>query len=194
MFSHGCSRSQPATSLGSTPAGQFEWVMQRLERAVLDFRPSQRSGLWIGTPIITHELFPPDATEPRYKARVTIESKVAYVHDQPLLASDQEKKRQEFLEHEKNQREIEQQSEVEDPLIEEFMDQMEELAAEPPTTLPPTTLMPEVLIKNPQASDRKVYDLVYLKGRWELPAEPETDHERLWFEYALGTSPKDILR
>jgi hypothetical protein len=163
--------------------------MQRLERAVLDFRPSQRSGLRIGMPKITHELFPPDATQPHYKARVTIESTVAYVHDQPLLASDREKKRQEILERDKIQRNIERQPEVEDPLIEKFMDQMEELAAEPPTPL-----MPEVLIENPQANDRKVYDLVYLKGRWELPAEVETDHERLWFEYALGTSPKDILR
>ena len=106
-----------------------------------------------------------------------------------MLASDREEKRQEFLEIEKIQRNIEQQSGVEDPLIEKFMDQMEELAAEAPAPL-----MPEVVIENPQASDRKVYDLVYLKGRWELPAELETDHERLWFEYALGTSPKDILR
>jgi hypothetical protein len=160
--------------------------MQRLERAVLDFRPSQRSGLQIGRPKVSHELFPPDATRPHYKARVTIESETAYIHDRPLLASEREKKRQERLEREKAQRKFEQQSEIADPLAEKFMEQMEEIAA-----APRTLRAPEVVIENQQASERKVYDLAYLKGQWELQTEPETDHERLWFEYALGTSPQD---
>jgi hypothetical protein len=189
MLSHGCSQSQPASpstaTSGNSPAGQFEWVMQRLERAVLDFRPSQRSGLMISTPKITHELFPPDATRTHYEARVTIESEAAYVHDRSLLASGLEKKRQERLEREKAQRKFEQQSEIEDPLAEQFMEQMEEIAAEP--RIP---RIPEAVIETQQASDRKAYELAYLKGRWELQTEPETDHERLWFEYALGTSPR----
>jgi hypothetical protein len=163
--------------------------MQRLERAVLDFRPSQRSGLLIGMPKITHELFPPDATQTQYEARVTIESEAAYVHDRSLLATEREKKRLESLEREKAQRKFELQSEIEDPLTEQFLEQIEEIAAKPRILR-----MPEAVIETQQASDRKVYDLAYLKGRWELQTELETDHERLWFEYALGISPPDNSR
>lgn len=192
MLSLGCNESRPlAPSVPlkkDSPVGQFDWAMQRLKRAVLDFRPSQRGGLWIGKQKISHELFPPDATRSHYTARVMIESETTYIHDQPLRGADREKKRQERLQREKTQRKIER-SEFDDPLAEKFMEQMEDIAAEPRTPL-----APEVTIKNPQASDRRVYDLAYLKGRWELQTEPEKEHERLWFEYALGVSPQDNSR
>ena len=193
MLSLGCEKSRPvgpsASPQRDSPASQFDWIMQRLERAVLDFRPSERAGLRMGRQKVSHELFPPDATRPNYTARVTIESETMYVHDKPLLASDREKERQELLNREKARRRLEQQSDFSDPLAENFMDQMDEIAAEPRLSA-----APDVIIENPKSSDRKVYDLAYLKGRWQLQTEPETDHERLWFEYALGASPPEKSR
>ena len=113
-----------------------------------------------------------------------------YVHDQQLLASKRDEKRQERLKQERCSREnFEQESEIEDPLAESFMEQMEEIAAEPRLLHEP-----EVLIENVQKSDLKVFDLAYLKGRWELQTEPETEYERLWFEYALGVAPQGDSR
>ena len=188
LFLVGCEKSRPVATPASvernTPEGQFNWIMQRLERAVLDFRPSQRAGLKIGKPKINHEIFPPDDKNSYYTARVTIESETIYVHDKPLLGADREKKRQGRLKQERERRKIEQESEIDDPLAEKFMQQMEEIAAKPRT---PT--VPDATIDNPRATDLKVYDLAYLQGQWELRSEPETDHERLWFQYALGTMP-----
>ena len=193
MFSLGCEKSRPAAPSTSvsrdSPEGQFDWAMQRLERAVLDFRPSRRAGLRIGNQKISHELFPPDATRSHYTARVTIESKTQYVHDQQLLASKRDEKRQERLKQEKARRKFEQESEIEGPLAESFMEQMEEIAAEPRLQD-----APEVLIENLEKSDLKVFDLAYLKGRWELQTEPKTEYERLWFEYALGVAPQGNSR
>lgn len=197
-LSLGCEKSRPiATSAQvqrDSPVGQFDWAMQRLERAVLDFGPSRQAGLRVGKRKVSYELFPPDATRSRYTASVTIESETAYVHNQLFQASEKEKKRQERLERKRVQRRLEQQSELndslgesyDDPLAEKFMQQMEEMADKP--SMPH---VPEAMIDNPQTSDRKVYDLAYLKGRWQLQTEPETDHERLWFEYALGIAPRD---
>ena len=190
LLALGCGKSEPVTPFVSpqrdSPAGKFDQIMLRLERAVLDFRPAERAGLRIGRPKITRELFPPDASRSHYTARVTIESESRYVHDRPLLASEREKQRQEKLKRQKELRKLEQQPEISDPLAEKFMEQMEQIAAEPRTPL-----APEVVIDNPQSSDRKVYDLAFLKGQWELQTEPETDYERLWFEYALGKAPED---
>jgi len=190
MILAGCEKTQPivpsVSTQRSSPTGQFDWLMQRLQRAVLDFRPSQRAGLRVGRPKITHELFAPDDERAHYAASITIESNTAYVHDQTSRASEKEKKRKEKLKREKNRRKLESQSEVEDPLAEKFMEQMDEIAAEPRMQR-----MPDVTIENQQASDRKTYDLAYLKGRWQLQTELETVHEKLWFEYALGTAPGD---
>ncbi len=198
MLSLGCEESRPAVPFASaqkdSPAGQFDYVMLRLKRAVLDFLPSRRAGLHVGKREVSYELFPPDATRSHYTARVTIESETVYVHNQPFQRVDKEKERQEKLERSKAQRKIEQQSEFDDPLgesyndplAEKFLEQMEEIGAGPRVPL-----VPEATIDNPQTSDRKTYDLAYLGGRWQLQTEPETDHERLWFDYALGIDPQD---
>jgi len=60
---------------------------------------------------------------------------------------------------------------------------MEELAAK--SSVP---IVPEASIGNQKTSERKVYELAYLDNRWQLQTEPESDHERLWFDYALETN------
>ncbi len=198
MLSFGCGKSQPVVPSApiqrDSSVGQFEYAMQRLERAVLEFLPSRRAGLHVGKRKVSYELFPPDATRSHYTARVTIESETIYVHNQPFQGNNKEKERQERAERRRVQRSLEQQSEFDDPLdesyddplAEKFMKQMEEIGAGPRVSL-----VPEATIDNPQTSDHKIYDLAYLGGRWQLQTEPETDHERLWFEYALGIDPQD---
>ncbi len=190
MLSLGCGKSRPAVPFApipkNSPAGKFDYAMQRLKRAVQDFLPSRRAGLHIGKREVSYELFPPDATRSHYTARVTIESETAYIHDQLFQTPDKEKKRQERLERRRVQKSLEQQSEFDDPLAEKFMEQMEEIGAGPRVPL-----VPEATIDNPRTSDRTVYDLAYLDGRWPLQTEPETDHERLWFNYALEIDPPD---
>ncbi len=181
----GCGESRPAgpnTKINnSSPEGQFDWVIQRLERVVLDSHPSPQSGLKVGNRKVSYELFPPDETRPNYTAQVTIVSTMKYVHDGLLGTADKEKQRQERQERRRIEKSMEERPEYEDPLAEKFMTQMEELADESSMKV-----VPEASVKSPEMTERNVYELAYRSGRWELTTEPETDHERLWFEYALG--------
>jgi hypothetical protein len=193
LLSLGCGESRPVVSPApiqrNSPAGQFDWVMLRLERAVLNFQPSPQVGLLIGKRKVSYELFPPDATRSHHAARVTIESEMVYILDQPNRASDKEKKRQERLKRRRTQQKLGRQTELNDPLGEsyddplanKFMDQMEEIAADHHGPI-----MPDAIIDNPQSSNRTVYDLAFLDERWQLQTKPETVHEQLWFDYALG--------
>jgi len=169
----------------STPAGQFEWAMQKLQRAVLEFHPSRQDGLKIGKRNVSYKLFPPDDKKNHYTARVTIESEILYVHDNPLdaMKEAEEERRKQAQESFRQQTQPDDPLDAanEDPLQQKFLSQMEGLAgkAKVKSTPPPVMDYPEV-------SERKVYDLAYLDGRWQLQTEVETDHERLWFEYALN--------
>jgi len=193
VLSLGCEKSRPDFPTQridtDTPAGQFDWAMQKLERAVLEFQPSGRDGLRVGKRKVSYKLFPPDAARKHHTARVTIESETIYVHDQPLQSLKEEKERER---RERAREDFEQQAglndpldeSADDPLTQKFLSQMEDIAAK--SRVPRG---PEATIETPQMSDRKVYELAFLEGRWQLLTEPETDYERLWFEYALGPPP-----
>jgi hypothetical protein len=169
----------------STPEGQFEWAMQKLERAVVEFQPSSVDGLRVGERRVSYEIFPPDDKRKHLSARVTIESEMVYVHEMPAksLKEQREEQRREraranFEQQVKSNDPLEA-TEV-DPLEQKFLSQMEEMATE---SRGPR--ISEPVLETPELSDSKVYELAYLDSRWQLQTKPETDHERLWFEYAL---------
>ena len=169
----------------STPEGQFEWVMQRLERTVLDTGWGDRSaGLRIANREIKHDLFPPTSEKSHYTASVTITSVKGYVPEEPLQLIDEEKvmkKRRREIKRIKERAGFEDPDEGEfDPLASKFQSQMDELAArhQGPTRRLET-------LDTPTTKEEKIYELAFRDGRWELETEVQTEHERLWFEYAL---------
>jgi hypothetical protein len=168
----------------STPAGQFEWAMQKLKRAVIEFQPSRQDGLQVGKRKVSYELFPPDDVKKDLTARVTIESETVYVHDEPLEEAEEIEERRRKRAREDFRQQVQPDDpfheENLDPLQQKFLSQMEDLAAKRRTPTVPTPVL-----DHPEMSVRKVYDLAYLDGSWQLQTKPETDHERLWFEYAL---------
>lgn len=185
----GCSERAPVIQSEridtSTPVGQFEWAMTKLERAVIEFQPSAADGLQVGERKVSYEVFPPSTDVDHYTARVVIESETLYVHDEPL--EDLEKQREErrrarAREDFSKQVETEESAALEDldPLDKRFVAQMEDIATKP------RPRMPEPILETPQMSDRKVYQLAYRDDRWQLESETDSDHERLWFEYALS--------
>ena len=197
VLSFGCGESRrtiPTMQIRTdTPEGKFDWVMQRLERAVLDFSPVQRAGLHFGRRNVTHQLFPPTEERAHYTAVVKIQSEAAYVHDKPLEVVDKEKERQK---RRQAMRRFNQQAGIDDPddgtfdpLANKFTSQIEDLAAE---TEPLRVRKTE--IETPRVEDIKEYELAYLDERWQLQTEVETDYERLWFEYALQLKPDTLSR
>ena len=185
----GCSgeASTPSTNHASvnTPQGQFEWAMQRLERAILDFGPSGSSGLIAGNRRISHELFEPEGESGHYTALVTVTTEATYVPDTLPSVVDKEKAREKKREKMRKMEALNRidgsENEVFDPLADRFSQQMEDLAAEgggPTKTAP--------LIEAPTTEETKIYELAYLEDRWQLQTEVSTEHEELWFQYALG--------
>jgi hypothetical protein len=190
VLSLGCEESRPIVPVPridtSTPTGEFEWAMEKLKRAVVEFQPSRRDGLQVGKRNVSYEVFPPDSERDDYTARVTIESEMVYVIEEPPDSLEEEREQQRREQARKNfERQVSPDDPLDtsdyDPVQQKFLSQMEDLAAKShvPHGAEPT-------IETPQVSHRKVYELAYLAGRWQLQTEPETDYERLWFEYALG--------
>ena len=174
----------------ATPEGKFEWAMQRLERAVLDFTSGQRSGLHIGNREIAHELFPPTADSKRYTARVVITSEQSYVPSEPLGSIDEEEileKRRREIKRFNERAGIEDPEDTEfDPIARRFQSQMDDLTARHSG---PTRRFNN--LDTPELKVEQVYELVFRENRWQLETEVETEHERLWFDYALeGPSPE----
>ena len=198
VLSLGCEESRPILPVAridtSTPAGEFEWVMQKLERAVIEFQPSRRDGLRVGKRNVSYEVFPPDAEKEHYTARVVIESETMYVLEKPLdsVEEEREQRRREQarnnFEQQVNPDDPLDQAEF-DPLQQKFLSQMEDIAAE--SRVPHG---PEPTLETPQMIHRKVYELAYLDGQWQLLTETETDYERLWFAYALDQPPEEGAR
>ena len=190
----GCSdevQSIPASPVErNSPEGQFEWFIQRLERAVLDFSSSQTSGLSISNRTLDSELIPPSQEVDYYRAKVTISYEAAYVPESIPTIVDKDKEEEKRRE---KMRRMESYSGLEDdpdqpmdPLADKFRTEMEDLAAS--SRLPARS--PDIL-ETPNLKDTKVYELAYHNDQWEVVTELESESEKLWFDYALG---KDLTR
>ena len=189
VVSLGCTESRPIPPVArvdtSTPSGEFDWAMQRLERAVIEFQPSSRDGLQSGKRTVKYKVFPPESETDHYTARVVIETETIYLLEDPLDSAEEER---EARRRERARKNFEQQVNADDsnsdaefdPLQQKFLSQMEKIAAE--SRVPRG---PEPILETPQMSYRKIYELAYLEDRWQLQTKTETDYERLWFEYAL---------
>ncbi len=174
----------------TTPEGQFDWIMQRLERVVLDFSSGERSGLRIGKRTLDHELFPPNDEISYYTAKVTVSSEKGYVPEKPLPLIDKEEikeKRRRAMRRFNKQAGLEdEEEEFFDPIKKRFDTEMEDIAARRGGPI-----QSSVDIETPVLTDVAVYELAYQDDRWQLQTELETEYEQLWFEYALGPEASD---
>lgn len=189
IVSLGCRESRPVLPVPridtSTPKGEFDWAMQRLERAVVEFQPSLRDGLQVGKRRVSYEVFPPDVEAEHFTARVVIETDAVYVLEElPDSAEEERERRRRERARERFEQQINSDDPLDeseyDPLNQKFQAQMEKIATE--SRVPHG---PAPMLETPQMSNRKVYEFAYLEGRWQLLTETEADYERLWFEYAL---------
>lgn len=180
------SKALPATRMRTdTPEGQFKWLVQRLEHAVLDFSSTQGSGLTISSRKVDSELIPPSDDVDHYRGRITISYEAKYVPEKLPNLFDREK------ESEKKREEMrrlegfaggDDRVEPLDPLAQKFQSDMEDLAAKGgrPMRKPST-------VDSPELSEARVFELAHTDGRWKLLTELEGRSEKNWFEYAFGT-------
>lgn len=174
----------------TSPEDEFEWVIKRLERAVLDFSSTERAGLRIGDRKLAHQLIPPSEATPHYTAIVMISSEKGYLPDQSLVTLSKKKIKQDRREAMKRFNEHsgfdDRQSDAFDPITDQLKSQMEEVAA---NRSGPIRTSGDLDI--PMLKDEKIYELAYLDGRWQVHSKLETETEQLWFQYALNETPEN---
>jgi len=174
-FSSGCGGSKadpPSTAVvHEDPAGEFEWGMTRLKRALRLFRPSGGDGLSVKRKV-EHELIPPNDKNAHFTARVTVFSKASFLH---AKRKPKENKKPDAAQNEK--------SAFEDPLAEK--DDEFSKYIDIPGTGPQESIGRAIQIKPRQLDSKSVFDLAYVDGHWKLTKTPEKKYEQLWFDYAF---------
>jgi len=163
-----------------TAKADFDWAMARLRRAVETFTPSANIGLRMKREL-SYELIPPDASQPLYTAQVIVKSKTAYQPERffPALDDDEEEEQDESSDQRTADmilaEELRADGENDSTVIRE--DYQEDPL--------PKTMIVESLVAAPSSEERVVYNLVYRNNRWQLETQPDSKHEKMWFEYAL---------
>jgi len=164
----------------------FDWAMERLHRAVQSFRPASSLGMRVQREM-THELQLADNPNEPHRAVVTISTKTFYDHEPASDENGNEdaKKEQQKQNKKKNKS---QQSDGENAFllsgdesqqeVFESMEEIPELESAVPKIVEPK-LEPRTL------EEKDEFDLIYKDGQWQLVTQPEVEHVRMWFEYAL---------
>jgi len=174
LCSTGCEETKTAAEIAkdrADPEGEFEWGMERLKRALRDFSPSGADGVKVTDRKVEHKFFPPDKEHPNYRARVTITTETAFLHDKrgPKEAEAEPKEDEE--------------PKIDDPLNDPEDEYSKVLDGA--GTGPAGGNKPAVAIEPRILESETVFELAYLDGKWKLTKQPEKKHEQLWFEYAF---------
>lgn len=157
----------------------FEWAMERLRRAVENFTPSGDLNLRVKRKF-SYKLLPPSESQPLYTATVTVASVSKYkpLRQQPVV--DELPKRDQLADLRDQESEFGEDS---------FLGGEDESATTPYVNdrdiQGRNPIRVETLIKAPSVKNQSVYELIYKKRRWHLVTQPESQHEQMWFEYAL---------
>ena len=187
-FACGCS-DKPKSPVAlrvrtDTAEGQFKWIVQKLEHAVLDFSSTRRSGLTIYKRKVDSELIPPADGVDHYRGRITISYEAKYIPEETPALFDKEKqseKRREEMKKMEQYAGLDDEDKPYDPLAQRFQSEMEDLAAKGGKPLgQPNT------VETPKLKNAKVYELAHLDGRWKLMTDLDSNSEKNWFAYALG--------
>ena len=177
LFAQGCggstAKQQKVQVTQEDPQGEFEWGIERLERALYEFSPSRAAGLNITERKVKHELFPPTEANPAYTARVSITTETSFLHGRRSGEKDQ------------NPAVVrEEPAAIDDPLEDEA-DEVTEFI-DLPGTGPQAPAAASTRIETRTLENETVFDMIYVEGQWKLTQQAELKkHEKLWFKYAF---------
>lgn len=148
--------------------------MTRLKRVLSLVRPTGQDGLRVDRKL-SYELHAPDTSQAHYTARVTIDSETAYRHE----SSNRDSQAGGSGNHAKGDSSLGNAGRG-NPLSDSFTGNPRK-----PKGNAKALNAQDGRVKTARLSVQKVYDLIYRDGRWQLQTKPDTEHERMWFEYAL---------
>ncbi len=154
-----------AKKLEHSPEAEFDWAMERLQRALDRFQPAAHLGLRIKRDL-SYQLIPPDKPQFNYSAQVTIKSKTFYKSENRILVEEEEP----------------------EPLAGDanFAADSE---GDPLSSFRENSIKKPMIVSSqgpaPRIDETRVYELAYSDGRWQLNTQPETKYEQMWFQYAL---------
>ena len=170
----GCDNSGAVQTTVADPKADLDWVMKRLDHVLQPGGQGGAQGIRVLDRDLQYELIPPRDEQTQHTAHVTVTTKTTFL-PQPSTEPKQDKKP-------KDKTELP--FEINDPLAPKPEDTAEIL------DLP--GIGPQIDNAKPAAVEPKVletiseFDLIYRDDRWQLTKQPELEHERYWFEYALN--------
>ena len=179
VFAVGCggpNANQQQAVNKEDPEGDFKWVIRRLDRIL---RPSRGGGLKVTQPKVEHEIFRPSGEKPYYTARVKVVTEVAFLHKQ------RQTKKKEIEEPEETK-----EPGALDPLVEGTdgladFGKMDELGSLVEISGRGAPAPAAATVETRRMTSEAVFNLEYIEGRWRLTEQPEDEHQRDWFKYAL---------
>ncbi|MEM8946906.1 MAG: hypothetical protein AAGD11_17155 [Planctomycetota bacterium] len=167
----GTSASQRAEQAKNLPKKQFEWGMERLQRALRLSRPSTADGLYTERKM-TYELIEPTDDSDRFTAKVTVTTAAEFIHGRRKVGAGED-----------GEASSEDKPQPEDPLSDKS-DELTKLL-DLPGAGPQAPTAPAPIIEPRSLDSEAVFELAYLGGKWSLQTEPEHRYEKMWFEYAF---------
>lgn len=153
------------------PNAEFEWGMQRLDRALRLSRPSTSDGLFTERKM-SYEVFKPSGDTDHHTAKVTITTESEFIHGKRKVDKKEASKTDQ-----KNELNYEDPREDKSGEVQELVD-FPGVGPKAPKASAPS-------IEPRSLENQVVFDLAYLDEQWQLQTEPEHTYEQLWFEYAF---------
>ena len=179
---HAPSPQSPALIL-HTPETRFDWAIERLGQALEMSKPTGVEALHVRRDM-SHQLYPPDESNPSYRARITIESVSMY------YATNGGKRKEKASKKKRESSKPKKDLLIDDP----FAHDQERLLADAPIEYldlpgigPKAPLSVKAKVETPRVATKTSYEWIYREEKWELVEPPESNQERMWFEYALQT-------
>ncbi len=175
-LSLGCGASGPSVPQSPQsipkPEAEFEWVIRRLKRALDTFNPSSGALGLRAKRELDYKLILPTDLQPNYKARVTITSKTFFKPKFRPIEKHPEKTKQVVDPSEFD-------ALLDNDLLENYLDNPDWSPRER------EIITEESAVSMPSISSKKIFELTYLEGHWQLITPLESDRARNWFNYAL---------
>jgi hypothetical protein len=157
-----------------TPEEKLERVMERMSEALADAQAARGVGV-VSERTCEHRLIPPEGEDGKYRAEITIRTKIMLA-SAPAAETLIKRKKQELAEAE------EEKAASED---EKLLKDDEELKAEEGEEAVFDNGVTSKAIAQSKEQKVEVYQLAYEDERWKLVTEPKNDTDKLILDFAL---------
>lgn len=179
----GCQRQtklQTPAVVRNSPEAKFDWIIQRLERALELGKPSL-AGIQVERKV-SYNLQKPAAPDESYTARVVINTNTKY-----SLPTSANRNRSASPDEEGGAPSALESVGISDPLASLKKGHQPMSGNKKPRAKSDVTVRQRARLgaSSRVLQEERIFDFAHLDGQWQLQTDLESETERLWFDYAM---------